>query len=110
VEDDITMSQITNIIRIFWLAIYKPGESMHFGDPVLISHGSCTDNCSLTADNSRSLSLSLSLFMLLMHFFTFVFIRIKFAAMATKLSPQTTKFTVNPENKNSSAPLSSHCF
>jgi hypothetical protein len=44
---------MNNIIRIFSLA--KEQGKLFMLDPVLTSRGSCTDNRSLSADNSLSL-------------------------------------------------------
>jgi hypothetical protein len=46
--------KMNKIIRILWHAKKKQGKLFMWG-PVLMSHGSCTDNCSQTADNSRCL-------------------------------------------------------
>jgi hypothetical protein len=44
--------QLNNNIRVFGLSENQGKQLML--SPVLIPHGSCTDNCSLAADNSQS--------------------------------------------------------
>lgn len=60
--EDIAVTQVTNIIRIFCLAIYKykPGEAMHVATNIDASW-QLYRQLQITADNSRCLSLCVPL-------------------------------------------------